>query len=236
MTWQNETTKYNRRTVFIGLFAVGVLIYLAFRLGAWHQSRLNERIEHMHSTIDHLNQQNQVLTRQLTILGVELEVEQVAAQKTQLTIQEALEQNNALKRELTFYQKVMAPELEAQGVIIESFHVEQTLSDNYFRYALVLMQRNKRTGYVKGSANIELVGSEQGKPKRYNLLELDEQELLEDVSIHFQFKYFDVVEGHIALPENFLPERIHVTADVLKGGKLDGRLQRTFDWNSLVQG
>lgn len=232
MSWQTLTTKYDRKTVFIGLFACVLVVYLAYRVGAWHQTQLNQRLINMQTTITHLNQQNQELTRRLNILGVELEVEKVAAQKSQFTIQDALQQNNDLRRELTFYQKVMAPELDAQGVTIESFHVEQTLSENYFRYALVLMQRSKRTGYVKGVANIELVGSQNGKPQRYNLLTLANEE---QINVDFQFKYFDVVEGQIELPEGFLPERIQVNANLFKGGKVDGNLHRTFDWNSLLQ-
>lgn len=232
MNWLALKNRFGERRVLliIALAVVGIA-YCAYRIGFWHQGYTAQKLDDMGQSIERLNQHNHDLTRRLNILGVELEVEQLAAQKSQHVIQDVLEQNNALKRELVFYQKVMAPELESQGVTIESLHIENTLSNNYFRFALVLMQRSKRTGYVKGTTTMQLIGSEGGQPKRYNLLQLAQNE----AKSQFQFKYFDVIEGEIELPEGFTPERVFVQANLLKNNKVDGQLQRTFDWQSLVQ-
>lgn len=220
------------RFYIICLVVLGATAYVGFLLGNLERDSQAAKIRGLEQSLDDLNTDNNAVTKRLNITGVELEVERLAGQNTQLTIKEMLEKNNELRRELSFYQKVMAPELEEEGFTIESLNIEGTNSTNFFRFALVVMQRDKRKNYVKGQARLALLGSLSGKPQRLDLLELAS---LGD-KVEFSFKYFDVIEGEVVLPEGFVPEKVVVNTQLAEAKWGKGSLQRTFDWQDLVTG
>ena len=220
------------RFYILCLVVLGLTAYIGFLLGNTVREQQAAKIKGLEQSLNDLNADNNAVTKRLNITGVELEVERLAGQSTQLTIKEMLEKNNELRRELSFYQKVMAPELEEEGFTIESLNIEGTNSINFFRFALVVMQRDKRKNYVKGQARLSLVGSLSGKPKEFDLLELASL----GNEVEFSFKYFDVIEGEVVLPEGFVPEKVVVNTQLADAKWGKGSLQRTFDWDDLVAG
>ena len=220
------------RFYIICLISLGAAAYIGFLWGNADKERQAAKILGLEQSLSNLNADNNKVTKRLNIAGVELEVERIAGQNTQQTIKEMLEKNNELKRELSFYQKVMAPELEEEGFTIESLNIEGTNSTNFFRFALVVMQRDKRKNYVKGQAKLALLGSMSGKPERLDLLELASL----GNKVEFSFKYFDVIEGEVVLPEGFVPEKVVVNTQLADAKWGKGSLQRTFDWQDLVAG
>jgi hypothetical protein len=220
------------RFYIICLAALGGVAYLGFLLGNAERELQAEKIKGLEQSLNNLNADNNAVTKRLNITGVELEVERLAGQNTQLTIKDMLEKNNELRRELSFYQKVMAPELEEEGFTIESLNIEGTSSTNFFRFALVVMQRDKRKNYVKGQAELSLLGSLEGKPEKLDLLVLASL----GKKVEFSFKYFDVIEGEVVLPEGFVPEKVVVNTQLADAKWGKGALQRTFDWQDLVAG
>mgnify|MGYP002810228561 FL=1 len=49
-------------------------------------------------------------------------------------------------------------------------------------------------------------------------------------SLTFGFKYFQVIEGEIRLPEDFQPEKVSVHATILQFKRKKGELTTVFDW------
>ena len=211
----------------LGLLILAGMAYLGFEFGNQHYQMQKQEISVLNQSLENLRGENDRLTRNLNVLGVELEVQRLANQKAQSEIEQGMERESTLKQELSFYQKVMAPELKEQGFSIDGFEVEPTLSENFYRFNLILMQQNKTKAVVKGNLDVRLSGSEQGKPKELRLLDL-----MEDGSkpLVFSFKYFQVVEGTFTLPERFEPEQITVHAEVFQFRKKRGDLSSTFDW------
>ena len=209
------------------LLLLAGMAYLGFEFGNQHYQIQNQEISVLNQSLENLRGENERLTRNLNVLGVELEVQRLANQQAQSDIEQGMERESTLKQELSFYQKVMAPELKEQGFSIDGFEVEPTLSQNFFRFNLILMQQNKTKAVVKGNLDVRLSGSEQGKPKELRLLDL-----MEDGTkpLVFSFKYFQVVEGTFTLPESFEPEKITVHAEVFQFKKKRGDLSSTFDW------
>lgn len=209
-----------------GILLVGA-IFLGYKFGNFlTDSQLKETATLKHS-LENLNVENNELTRKLNVLGVELEVQRLANQQAQKSIEQGLEREADLKRQLGFYQKVMAPELKQEGFVIDAFNVEQTLSDNVYRFDLVLMQQDKIKSVVKGNVDVTLTGSQEGKPKEIRLFDL----MVETSEpLTFSFKYFQVLKGQFAVPENFRPEKIVIRAEVFQFRKKRGDLERSFDW------
>lgn len=217
------------RFYFSCIVAMAAAGYGGYTLNNVVLEQQNEELQTLRHTLDNLKSENDELIKRLNILGVELEVSRLANQQAQQTIQEELQAQVDLQRELSFYQKVMAPELSQEGFVIDSFKVIPTGSDNYYRFNLVLLQHDKRRERVKGELQVTLTGSHNGKPATYALNKLIENE---DQSMVFSFRYFEVIKGEFTLPEGFVPEEIQVQS-VLSEAKWGKRtLDRSFTWQA----
>lgn len=214
--------------VYVLLVAIIVSGVMAgYSIKSWYLEQDEQQLQVLQHTLGNLKSENDKLVKQLNILGIELEVARLANAKSQQMIQDELEGKVALRRELSFYQKVMAPELDQEGFVIDSFEVFNTHSDNYFRFSLVLMQYDKHRDTVKGNVSVTIQGSKNGVPAQYKLQELLTQPT---DSITFNFRYFEVLKGGFNLPDGFVPERIsvHSVLSQAKWGKRN--LDRTFGW------
>lgn len=209
------------------IVVLSVCAYAGYSVGVRYQANLQQEIAQLNHSVENLREENNKLIRSLNILGVDLEVSRLANENSQQLIRDEMQEQVALRKELSFYQKVMAPEMEQEGFYIDSFNVEPTSSINYYRFALILMQQERRRSQVKGTLNIKLVGSQGGERKA-----LDLSKLLSESSDNFafSFKYFEIVRGEFTLPVDFSPEQVQVESK-LKNGKSGKRdLARTFEW------
>lgn len=210
------------------IFIIGVSLYGGFHLGnVYYQQQLRLVSTHEHS-IQNLKDENNKLTKNLNILGVELEVARLTQQKSFVEIEQGIEREKDLRKQVAFYQQVMAPELNEEGMLIDGFHVETALSDNSYRFELVLMQQNKIKKPLKGKLKVTLNGSENGRAQQYSLngLLVDQQQK----DLKFNFKYFQVIQGEFVLPEDFMPELITVHTNIYQFNRKKGELTTDFPW------
>jgi hypothetical protein len=213
---------------FILIAMITTILYLGFFLGNKHFTQQQMTISIHENSIQNLKLENEQLTKNLNILGVELEVAKLTQQQHFVEIGKSIDIEKGLRTQLAFYQQVMAPELDEQGFLIEGFDLESALSDNSFRFELVLMQQNKTKNILKGDLAVTLIGSENGKAKQYlidALLSTQGQK-----GLTFSFKYFQMIEGEIRLPENFQPEQVSVHATIFQFRRKKGELTTVFDW------
>jgi hypothetical protein len=211
----------------LSILLATAMLYIGFSWGNRDNIEQKREIEQFNITLSNLQSENNELTKNLNILGVELEVARIAEQRTKQEIEQGLEREEQLRSDLAFYQQVMAPELEPQGFAIDSFNVEPALSERYFRFELVMMQQEKIKNVIKGNIKVSLQGNENGKLKTISLLKLMSEEAK---ALKFSFKYFQVIEGELQLPEGFIPEKIIVHADIYQFKRKRGELSKTFDW------
>ncbi|MEO9946046.1 MAG: DUF6776 family protein [Paraglaciecola sp.] len=207
---------------------ISVALYLGFKLGGANQSRQASLISIHEQSIQNLTTENLKLTKDLNVLGVELEIAKLAQMRHKSEIETILDREKKLKSTLEFYQQVMAPELKEEGFSIEGFYAEPTLSENSYRFELALVQHEKTKNTLKGTLNISLVGSENGQPKEYPL----KQFLPEQQALRFSFKYFQLLNGEVTLPTGFQPEKVTVHAAIYQFKRKKGELTTTFDWLS----
>ena len=213
---------------FILIAMVSATLYAGFFWGNAHYTQQKTTVSTHEESIQNLKLENEQLTKSLNILGVELEVARLAQQQHFVEIGKSIDVEKELRTQLAFYQQVMAPELNEQGFLIEGFNLATALSDNSYRFELVLMQQNKTKNTLKGNLKVILIGSENGKAKQYRLDSMlsDQQQK----SLTFSFKYFQVIDGEIKLPEGFQPEQVSVHADIFQFKRKKGELTTVFDW------
>ncbi|WP_199271646.1 DUF6776 family protein [Paraglaciecola sp. L3A3] len=212
----------------LALILIGLCLYSGFHLGNVYYEQQEKALAVQEQSITNLKLENNKFIKNLNILGVELEVAKLAQKKAFIELEQGIEREKDLRKKIGFYQQVMAPELTAEGLLIDGFNVQPALSDNSFRFELVLIQQNKVKTSLNGILNISLIGSENGQAKKYSL-----ESLLVNVTqekLKFGFKYFQLVEGEITLPEGFEPEQVSVQADVYHYKTKKGEVSSTFDW------
>ena len=207
---------------------IAAILYLGFFWGNTHFTQQKMTISTHEKSIQNLKLENEQLTKNLNILGVELEIAKLTQQQHFVEIGKSIDVEKDLRTQLAFYQQVMAPELDEQGFLIEGFNLEPSLSEHSFRFELVLMQQNKTKNTLKGNLKVTLIGSEKGKAKQYSIDDLLSDQ--EQESLTFGFKYFQVIEGEIRLPEDFQPEKVSVHATIFQFRRKKGELITVFDW------
>lgn len=203
-------------------------LYVGFFWGNAHYAHQQMMLSTHEKSIQNLKLENDKLTKNLNVLGVELEVARLTQQQHFIEIGKSIDTEKELRTQLAFYQQVMAPELNEQGFLIDGFNLEPSLSDNSYRFELVLMQQNKTKNTLKGNLQVTLIGSEAGQAKQYSIDSLLSDQ--EQTSLTFGFKYFQVIEGEIRLPEGFQPEQVSVHADIFQFKRKKGELTTIFDW------
>ena len=213
---------------FILIVIIAVTLYTGFLWGNVHYTQQKMTVSTHEKSIQNLKLENEQLTKDLNVLGVELEIARLTQQQHFVEIGKSIDVEKDLRTQLAFYQQVMAPELNEQGFLIDGFNLEPALSDNSYLFQLVLMQQNKTNNTLRGNLNVTLIGSEKGKAKQYamNSMLFDQKRK----KLTFGFKYFQVIDGEIKLPAGFQPEQVSVHAAIFQFKRKKGELTTVFDW------
>jgi hypothetical protein len=172
------------------------------------------------------------LQTQVEMLKAELQMQEATNAVMQKELMDQIDEMYEQRRELAFYRRIMAPEKEASGVVIEDFVITATASEGFYRFRLVLMQLKRTKLFAKGRITLSLEGSQNGEPTVLDLAKLAE---LSDQQIKFSFRYFQEIEGAFTLPEGFVPERVEVGASVpARGSRKATATARMFSWQQLL--
>ena len=172
-------------------------------------------------------------TKMKAQIEAELQTSEIVVE--QLTEQQRIlfNENTELKRELVFYQRIMAPEDVINGVKLESLTFIPEVSEDYYFMQLVLMQVQKKKRHIKATADLVFYGSLAGEPAEYTWNELvdDTQQQLK-----FSFRYFQTIEASIKFPLGFVPERVLFIGKI-KGNRWNSgiNLKQNFDWSAVLQ-
>ncbi|NQZ50254.1 MAG: hypothetical protein HRT95_08725 [Moritella sp.] len=172
-------------------------------------------------------------TKMKAQIEAELQTSEIVVE--QLTEQQRIlfNENAELKRQLVFYQRIMAPEDVINGVKLESLTFIPEVSEGYYFMQLVLMQVQKKKRHIKATADLVFYGSLAGEPAEYTWNELvdDTQQQLK-----FSFRYFQTIEASIKFPLGFVPERVLFIGKI-KGNRWNSgiNLKQNFDWSAVLQ-
>lgn len=213
-----------------GLIAVVVIsaFVLGYLIGAGQNWYLLSRVNDLELQVEQLYEQAETTDYQKHIAEVELGIERAASEQLERDLIAGQDELMALKRELAFYQKIMAPELEAQGVVIDAFELYSLRQPEHYQFRLAVVQTDRQRGGVKGTLNVSLHGLLDDSRVVLDVFELAE---LPAADKEFSMRYFKVQTGSFRLPDNFEPESITVRVNVQGSGNT--LLERTFLWSEL---
>jgi len=221
------------RSAILLMLLIVICIYSGYRIGNFYHGYQVKTLAQQKVRLDNLYEKNVLQNSRINTLEVELEVERMANQRSQKLLKSMESEHYQVKKELAFYEKVMAPEKTADGLVVDRISVYPTGSPHHFRFQVVLVQQQRRKRFAKGYVGLEFTGSLDNKPSQLILSNISTS-TKKDLS--FSFQYFQIIEGEFTLPENFLPEKVEL-ATILPKNKWQKykRLDESFNWNDLLK-
>ena len=198
--------------VWLGIVLLIGLMAMFFYLGKNYQSYQLEHLmlerETLVSRIDELETLNHNLVQKNAHLEGGSKIERDAYELANQELARLQQELLAQKEELVFYRGIVSPKDAALGVNLQSFEVRKKNSQNHYSVKMILTKRGKSTKKISGGANVVIRGENSGSVSELKLTDL----ALENSKIgtKFAFRYFQVIEGDIALPEGFEPFEVEI--------------------------
>jgi hypothetical protein len=175
--------------------------------------------------------ENSELRRQIAILERSSQMDQRATAEVQATISGLRQRIAQLEQDIVYYRQVVSEETEDTGLVIGQFDISATQLPGRFRYKLVMRQQDADGDtFLTGHANVNLIGSSNEGQRIIPLRELSADE--DELDIRLRFKYFQNIEGELALPEGFEPERVQIAAVSVE--PVEKNINQDFSW--VVEG
>lgn len=225
--------KRKRRLFFItGVVIMGAVSFL---LGNYQIRQQHEKVVQQ---LDRLSEEYALLQKseasfRQQVLNLESgrNIDNVAQQEIQGTIKEYKETIEQLKKDVSFYQSIMAPSENIKGLQVQNVDLQKTNDDKRFSYKIVLAQVADNKRYISGLVAINVVGMKDGAKLILPLRDVSEDQ--SSLGIKFKFKYFQDITGELILPSDFVPESIQVVAQA--DGKKASKLERSYIWRDLIR-
>ena len=222
-----------RRILFTWLLLTGVAVSAAGGWGyAYYTTVLAQQGEQaekreLSSQLTDLRQENEALKRQIAILDRSSAVDQQTGAELQETLTALRQRVAQLEEDVLFYRQVVEEEADETGLVIGQLDIDATRSPDRYRYKLVMRQQDADGDtYLTGHVNFNLVGQLQDQQVVLPLRDLSEFE--DELDIRLRFKYFQSIEGELALPEGFQPDRIQIAAVATE--PVSKRINEDFGW------
>ena len=221
------------KSALLLIFVIATSIFCGYRLGNFFHSYQTQTIAQQKLRLNDLYQQLAEHVSRINTLEVELAVERLANDKSRKSLKNIEQKHFEVKKQLAFYEKVMAPEKQADGVVLDDFIISPTESVGHFRFQVVLVQQQKQKRYAKGVVDFVIEGSQNNQPATIKLSQISKQ-TSDDLS--FNFQYFQIVEGEFSLPDNFKPEQVLLSVTLPKGRwQKYSQLNETYKWPLVLE-
>jgi len=175
-------------------------------------------------SINKLVDENQELRESLVRAQRSLQMDQIAYQDLNQSLQKSSQEIVKLKEEISFYRAILSPNNKVAGLHIQSMHVEPTHDPAVYRYKLVVIQALKHNFNIYGKAEFVISGLQGGQQKTLKFPDSNQR------AINVNFKYFQDIEGEFKIPLNFSPNTLSVT--ITTRGRDAKTVEKDYPWPS----
>ena len=220
------------KSALLLLSLICVSLFIGYRLGNYYSGFQNQKIAVQKQRLDKLYENQNEQVRRIHTLEVELAIEQLANQNALKTIKTVEQEHAQMKKKLAFYEKVMAPEKQADGLIIDAVTITPMESPQHFRFQVVLVQQERDRKFSKGNIELLFKGSKNNTPSTVSIEKVSK---LEKKDLAFNFKFFQLIEGDFILADDFIPEQIVVNATIPKTSWQKAQsLEQVYSWQQAL--
>lgn len=201
-----------KSAVFL-LVLIVLCVFCGYRMGNYYHDFQSDTLIKQKARLEALYAEQEQNYKRIHTLEVELAVEQMANQRSQVLLKDFSEQNYEVKKDLAFYEKVMSPGKGSAGLVIESLKITPLASENHYQFEVALVQHQAIKRYAKGYIELNLLGSKQSKQINLPLKSISK---VDKKDLNFSFKYFQILTGDFILPEGFTLDKINLSAILVK--------------------
>jgi hypothetical protein len=229
-----QVRQYKPWKVWLGVVLLIALVAMFFYLGKGYQSyqlkHLQLERETLVSRIAELETRNHNLVQKNAHLDGSSKIERDAYELANQELARLQRELLAQKEELVFYRGIVSPKDAALGVNLQSFVVRKKNNQNHYSYKMILTKSGKSTKRIRGGTNIVIRGEKGGRVSEMKMSDLVLEKPGKDTK--FAFKYFQVFEGDIALPEGFEPFEVEIA--IKPTTKKVESFSETISWTSVL--
>ncbi len=209
----------------LGVIVGGGMLYdYGLNMAGFESSLASQRRNELQDELRRLQNENAELRDSLARAQRTLQMNQVAYQELERSLNESAGSIVKLRDELGFYKTILSADNKIAGLQIHSLKVERAGGDNEYRYKLVLVQSFKHDQTVTGTGRLEVSGTQDGAPAVLYFPEAA-------APIRVNFRYFQDSEGILKLPKNLKPQRIK--AIIVTGGANPQTVEQSYPWPAL---
>ena len=117
---------------------------------------------------------------------------------------------NRLQSELDFFRRLAGTGGVQEGLDVYHVDLQPTDSGRVFQFVVTLTQNIRRASVISGQVRVEVEGVRDDRPLTLGWDAIGDGQ---GPAPAFRFKYFQQLEGYLALPEGFGPTRLVLTLD-----------------------
>lgn len=207
-----QVKQYKPWKLWLGLVFLLLLMIALFQLGkrfqAYELEYLKLERETLVSQIEDLKTRNLSLVQKNAHLQGGSKIERDAYEIANQNLVKLQRELLAQKEELAFYQGIVAPNDAELGVNLQTFEIRKKNNQSHYSFKMILTKNGKSTKKIQGAANVLIRGESGGNVSELKMSELGLDKQANDTK--FAFRYFQVFEGDISLPEGFEPFEVEI--------------------------
>ena len=168
--------------------------------------------------------------RRATMLKRNSRIDVDASGQLKETLAQAEDEVLELKKELSFYKSIVAPEQGNRSIAVQTIQLKKNEAGDY-HYKVMVSQRGRNNLFARGTISLSINGTSKGKAVTLSLADVSK-----DVKkpMKFGFKYFQNFEGVMNLPVAFQPDSLHVKVNP-SSGKIKA-IDEQYAWSDLTAG
>ena len=229
-----------RHPVLWGLSFLAICCLILFLLWSSYEygrrvagyDRGNERayIELLQAQLEESEAEILESKRQATMLERNSRIDDDASVQLKEILAKAQNEALELKKELSFYKSIVAPEQGERNVAIQTIQLSENAEGGY-QYKITVSQRGRNDQFARGTIDVSIKGISNGQPLTLALAKVANET---KNPLKFSFKYFQKFEGVMKLPEAFQPDSLHIKVKP-SSGKLK-TVEEQFAWSDLTAG
>ena len=204
--------QYRPWKLWVSLFLMIGLMAMFFYLGRGYQNYELERLllerETLLSRIADLETRNRNLVQKNAHLEGSSKIERDAYELANRELARLQQELLAQQEELVFYRGIVSPKDATLAVNLQTFEIRKKNSQNHYSYKMILTKSGKSTKKISGGASVIIRGEDENGVSEHNMTDLALDNPGKDPK--FAFRYFQVFEGDIELPEGFEPFEVEI--------------------------
>jgi len=221
-------------SLLLMLSVVVLSLWLSFEYGrnvaGYDSASSDAYIDQLQAQLDEAQAEIVESNRQATMLKRNSRIDGDASSQLKGTLSKAQSEVLELKKELSFYKSIVAPEQGSRSIAIQTIQLKQNESGGY-DYKIMVSQRGRNDRFARGIIDVSIEGVKKGQPVTLKLADVSNET---KKPMKFGFKYFQNFEGVITLPEAFLPDTVRIKVKP-STGKIKA-IDEQFAWSDLTAG